>query len=499
MKRRMLVSTCALVCLLISSGAVIGEGSSWTTWEVADGGNGHEYAVVFERGLWEDQRALAEAEGGYLATIMSQEEQDFIMALVRAAEEADPGDFDANYYWMGFFQDPNVDEGPDNPWGKREGWQWVTGEPLNYDTSTSTWDGYTNWGWNEPNNGWGAGEDFGCIHRDNGVWNDGKACTGLRAVIEKEASPQDTTPPETSITPDREPDENGNYTAAVTVSISATDDMSGVAWTKYSLDAGVTWVLYSVPLVFDATGTYAIQAYSQDVAGNVETPPVGLEIVLDLNGRPLADAGEDQTLEATGNPGAEVELDGSGSDDPDGDPLTYTWTWTDENGEEQETTGVSPTILLPLGETAVTLVVNDGHLDSEPDTVFIRVKDSTPPALTLDSPSPAILSPPNGKLVPVTISGSVVEEVSGIAEAWLEVDDEYGELDGVHYITGALDEAGDFQVQIELVAWREGRDRDGREYVISLYAVDGQGNEAGPESVVILVPHHKPRKGGPGR
>lgn len=41
--------------------------------------------------------------------------------------------------------------------------------------------------------------------------------------------------------------------------------------------------------------------------------------------------------------------------------------------------GVSPTIKLPLGTTTVTLVVNDGTVDSEPDTVDITVEDTTIP------------------------------------------------------------------------------------------------------------------------
>jgi len=219
-----------------------------------------------------------------------------------------------------------------------------------------------------------------------------------------------------------------------------------------------------------------------------------------LNGPPVAEAGEDQTLEATRNPGAEVQLDGSGSSDPEDDALTYAWTWTGENEQDQQATGVRPTILLALGETVVTLVVNDGEFDSEPDTVLIRVNDSTPPELSLQSPSPATLSPPNGRLVPVTISGSVVDEVSGIAEAWLVVDDEYDELDeGRIDITGDSDKEINFSLQIELVASRQGRDRNGREYEISLYAVDGAGNEAGPESVVVLVPHHGRGRGNNGK
>jgi len=92
---------------------------------------------------------------------------------------------------------------------------------------------------------------------------------------------------------------------------------------------------------------------------------------------PVADAGADQTVEANTEGGANVTLDGSGSSDPDGDPLTYSWTW--DGGSDS---GVSPTVLLPLGTTTVTLVVNDGELDSDPDTVDITVEDTTPPEVT---------------------------------------------------------------------------------------------------------------------
>lgn len=61
-------------------------------------------------------------------------------------------------------------------------------------------------------------------------------------------------------------------------------------------------------------------------------------------------------------------LDGSGSYDPDSDPLTYTWTW---NGHVAH--GASPTVELSPGATTITLVVNDGKVDSELDTVNITV------------------------------------------------------------------------------------------------------------------------------
>jgi hypothetical protein len=107
-----------------------------------------------------------------------------------------------------------------------------------------------------------------------------------------------------------------------------------------------------------------------------ETQPTTVQEKTDIctNQPPVADAGSDQTVEQDSLGGASVTLDGSDSYDPDGDPLTYSWTW---NGESDS--GVNPIVSLPLGETTITLVVNDGTVDSEPDTVIVTVEDTTPP------------------------------------------------------------------------------------------------------------------------
>ena len=87
------------------------------------------------------------------------------------------------------------------------------------------------------------------------------------------------------------------------------------------------------------------------------------------NTPPIADAGPDQTVCAIPPATtAMVTLDGSGSYDPDADPLTYNWTWDGNTAY-----GVNPTVELPLGTTTITLVVNDGMVDSDRDTVDITV------------------------------------------------------------------------------------------------------------------------------
>lgn len=124
-------------------------------------------------------------------------------------------------------------------------------------------------------------------------------------------------------------------------------------------------------------------------------------IVLTCNIPPVANAGPDQTVEQTYYQGASVTLDGSGSSDPDGDPLTYKWTWTGGS-----TTGVSPTISLPLGTTTITLLVNDGTVDSAPDTVIITVQDTTAPVITCPADVTVEQESAAGTVVPLTATAT---------------------------------------------------------------------------------------------
>lgn len=70
-----------------------------------------------------------------------------------------------------------------------------------------------------------------------------------------------------------------------------------------------------------------------------------------------------------------VKLDGTGSYDPDNDQIvSYTWT-----GPFGVATGATPMVTMPLGTSNVNLIVNDGTVDSEPDTVIIRIVDTIAP------------------------------------------------------------------------------------------------------------------------
>lgn len=114
------------------------EPSAAVQWDA----NGHYYEVVsVPAGLtWDAARAAAVARGGYLATITSREENDFVHSLI----DDQPG------YWTTSGTAPN--QNASGPWiglyqptGSPEpagGWTWMTGEPLTF----------TNWAVNRPNN-----------------------------------------------------------------------------------------------------------------------------------------------------------------------------------------------------------------------------------------------------------------------------------------------------------------------------------------------------------
>lgn len=80
----------------------------------------------------------------------------------------------------------------------------------------------------------------------------------------------DTTPPTTTVSTMGTLGNNGWHASNVLVALSATDTESGVASTTYSLNNGVTWLEYFVPVSFATEGTTTILYHAIDNAGNTE-------------------------------------------------------------------------------------------------------------------------------------------------------------------------------------------------------------------------------------
>jgi hypothetical protein len=125
--------------------------------------------------------------------------------------------------------------------------------------------------------------------------------------------------------------------------------------------------------------------------------------------------------------------------------------------------------------------------------------DRTPPTVIVNTASPNILWPPNGKFVTVTVSGTVVDNLSGVNPASLRfaVADEYGKVQPSGAIVDVSRSAPtsfggfemvNFSFQVSLQARRFGYDFDGRQYFIGVSAQDMAGN-AGTGGTVVTVPH----------
>ena len=105
--------------------------------------NGNSYEVITGQTTitWAEAKALAEGMGGHLVTITSEDENDFVAALL-----TEFGTGDLQRYWLGGYQtDPgSVACEPSACWA------WVTGEDWVYE----------NWAAGEPNNGAGGTQHY---------------------------------------------------------------------------------------------------------------------------------------------------------------------------------------------------------------------------------------------------------------------------------------------------------------------------------------------------
>jgi YVTN family beta-propeller protein len=122
-----------------------------------------------------------------------------------------------------------------------------------------------------------------------------------------------------------------------------------------------------------------------------------------------------------------------------------------------------------------------------PEATTRVVGDTTPPVITV-SANPATLWPPNGKMVPVTISGTITDADSGVnaSTAAYVVTDEYGLVQPREPVT--LGSNGSYAFTVSLEASRRGNDQDGRHYTITVSAKDNAGNP-GAASTIVTVPH----------
>lgn len=260
-----------------------------------------------------------------------------------------------------------------------------------------------------------------------------------------------------------------------------------------SLSGTAPNLIYTPNANFNGSDSFTFKANDGTVDSNMATVTITVNPVNDY---PVANAGIDQTVESTSPQGAKVTLDASGSFDPDGDLITYKWTAPGIVFDDP--TSQTPSGIFPLGTTTVTLVVNDGYVDSEPDTVAITVRDTTPPTISV-LVTPDTLWPPNHKMVKIVATVTVNDNCDVAPRVVLtsvvsnEPDDAPGDGDGntINDIQGA--EIGTEDYVFHLRAERAGSG-NGRVYTVTYTAIDASDNSASA-SATVVVPHEQPKKG----
>ena len=219
---------------------------------------------------------------------------------------------------------------------------------------------------------------------------------------------------------DAGPGQSGQVGDPITLDGSGSSDVDGngltYAWSFMSVPGGSTASLDDPSLVgpsftIDVSGDYVVQLIVND--GTVDSAPDTVTISTD-NTAPVADAGPDDS----GQVGDPITLDGSGSGDDDGDGLTFAWSFMSVPGgstaslDDPSLAGPSFTIDV-FGDYVVQLIVNDGTVDSAPDTVTIST-DNTAPV--------ADAGPDDSGLIgdPITLDGSGSSDVdgNGLTYAW---------------------------------------------------------------------------------
>lgn len=154
-------------------------------------------------------------------------------------------------------------------------------------------------------------------------------------------------------------------------------------WRMFSLPQGSTASLDdpSSPtptFIADKDGQYIIGLTVND--GWLDSLPDDVVVISARpNAPPVAYAGADQT----GSRNKMISLDGTGSYDPDHDPLTYSWSIVSKPagsvGDFDNTTSPTPKILADKqGEYVFRLVVYDGQLYSNPNTVVLKAVNNPP-------------------------------------------------------------------------------------------------------------------------
>ena len=230
-------------------------------------------------------------------------------------------------------------------------------------------------------------------------------------------------------------------------------DLLTFVWSFESIPAGSNATLINTAtarpfFVIDQAGDYVARL---KVSDGLEISDPDTITVSVGNAAPVANAGIDQS----GFVGDEIVLEGSASKDLNNDPLTYRWSLIGKpagsNAQLTDVFTVNPRFVLDVqGDYVIQLIVNDGTVDSQPDTVFVTVGNLRPVAKAVSDAVGDIFT---GKTINLDGTGSFDPDGDAITYQWTFADKPAGSLAQFNDSTSAtpsfvIDVAGDYIAQL---------------------------------------------------
>jgi PKD domain-containing protein/K319-like protein len=244
----------------------------------------------------------------------------------------------------------------------------------------------------------------------NVVWYDDTTSVSQIYFSRFSATVKKNQPPVANAGTDQTQPATGPGGAPVTLDGSLSSDPDGdvltFVWTEGSTVVGKSAVV-------SLTATMGAHTYTLTVTDAGGLSSTAVTHVTITNAPPVANAGTDQTLPATG-PTTPVTLNGSLTSDPDGDALTFVWM------EGSTVLGKSAVVSLTatMGAHTYTLTVTDAGGLSSTAVTHVTITNAPPVANAgADQTLPA-----TGPTTPVTLDGSLSSDLDGdaLTFAWTE-------------------------------------------------------------------------------
>ena len=260
----------------------------------------------------------------------------------------------------------------------------------------------------------------------------------------------DTTPPQLTIPDQIVVNADGPDGATVTFEATAYDAVAGDTDVTCTPPSGSRFPV----------GTTTVECRTHDGFGN--SSGGAFDVIVRERQALVINVPGPITVEAENHDGAVVTftVTAGGTSDPDPDI-----TCTPASGST-----------FAVGTTAVQCTATDSNGNSASDGFDVNVIDTIDPVISGITATPDVLSPPNNKLIPVTIS----VDVSDVADAMPRC--------FAFSVTGDEDINGDFRLVSDLqIELRASRQKDERTYTVHVRCVDDSANAA-DGSVTVRVP-----------